>query len=41
MKKFRKIKIGVGFFNIFYSKFIKLAEKLEFTKEILLKKLMY
>ena len=36
MKKFRELKIGLGFFNVFYSKFIKLAAKLEFTKKMLL-----
>ena len=36
MKKFKKQKMDMRFFNTFYSKFIKLAVKLEFTKEILL-----
>lgn len=36
MKKFKKLKIDMRFFNTFYSKFIKLAAKLEFIKEILL-----
>ena len=33
--------MGSGFFNAFYSEFIKLAAKLEFTKEMLLQKFMY
>ena len=36
MKKFRELKMGLGFFNAFYFKFIKLVAKLKFTKEILL-----
>ena len=41
IKKFRKLKISSGFFNIFYSKFVKLAAKLEFTKEMLLQEFMH
>lgn len=36
IKKFRELKMGSGFFNAFFLKFIKLAAKLEFTKEMLL-----
>ena len=39
IKKFRELKIGLRSFNAFYSKFIKLAVKLEFTKKILLQNL--
>lgn len=35
-EKFKKLKMVFGSFNIFYSKFIELAIKLEFTKERLL-----
>lgn len=41
MKKFRKLKMGSEFFNAFYLKFIKLATKLEYTKEILLEEFVY
>lgn len=41
MEKFRKLKIDLRFFNAFYSKFIKLAVKLEFIKKMLLQKFMY
>ena len=33
--------MGMRFFNTFYFKFIKLAAKLKFTKEILLQKFIY
>lgn len=36
MKKLKKLKIDTRFFNTFYSKLIKLAAKVEFTKEMLL-----
>ena len=41
IKKFRKLKISLKFFNVFYSKFIKLAAELKFTKEILLQEFMH
>ena len=41
MKKFRKLKIGLGFFNTFYSEFIKLIAKLKFIKKMLLQEFMY
>ena len=36
MKKLKELKIGMDSFNAFHSKFIKLAVKLKFTKEMLL-----
>lgn len=36
IEKFNKLKIDLKSFNVFYSKFIKLIAKLEFTQEILL-----
>lgn len=36
LEKFKKFKIYLGFFNIFYSKFIKLMSKHNFIKAILL-----
>lgn len=41
MKKFRKLKMGLGSFNAFYLKFIKLAAELEFTKEMLLREFIH
>ena len=41
MEKFKKLKMGLGFFNTFYSEFIKLVVKLEFIKEMLLQKFMH
>ena len=41
MEKFRELKMGSGSFNAFYSEFIKLAAKLEFTKEMLLREFMH
>lgn len=41
MEKFRKLKMGSGFFNAFYSKFIKLVAELKFTKEMLLQEFMH
>ena len=41
MKKFRELKMGSRSFNAFYLEFIKLAAKLEFTKEILSQEFMH
>ena len=41
IKKFRELKMGLGFFNAFYSEFIKLVAKLEFTKKMLLREFMH
>lgn len=41
MEKFRELKIDIGSFNTFYYKFINLAVKLEFVKEMLLQKFMH
>ena len=41
IKKLKELKMGLESFNIFYSKFIKLADKLEFIKEILLQEFLY
>ena len=41
MEKFKELKIGLGSFNTFYSEFIKLTAKLEFTKEMLLQEFMH
>lgn len=41
MKKFRKLKIDMGSFNTFYCKFINLAVKLKFVKEMLLQEFMH
>lgn len=38
---FKELKMGMRLFNTFYSKFIKLAIKLEFKKEILLQEFTY
>ena len=41
MENFGELKIDSGSFNTFYSEFIKLAAKLEFTKEMLLREFIY
>lgn len=41
IEKFKELKIGLEFFNTFYSKFIKLVVKLKFTKEILLQEFIH
>ena len=41
IKKFRELKIGLGFFNVFYLEFIKLIAKFNFIKEILLQKFIH
>lgn len=41
IEKFIKLKINILFFNIFGSKFIKLAIKFKFIKEILLQKFIH
>ena len=41
IEKFKELKMGLGSFNAFYLKFIKLVAKLMFIKEILLQKLIH
>ena len=41
IEKFRELKMGSESFNVFYSKFIKLAAKLEFIKKILLQEFVH
>ena len=41
IEKFRKLKMGLRFFNTFYSDFIKLAAKFKFIKEMLLQEFIY
>lgn len=41
MKKFRKLKINLRFFDIFYFKYIKLVAKFKFVKKKLLQKFIY
>lgn len=41
MKKFKKLKIGTGSSNSFYSNFLQLKAKFKFTNQILLQKFIH